>query len=365
MNFLVRRRYRKLVKHVLHEARHARNMREDVADPKDLAALRGAEEALQSAWRARDSAGMDAAVELIGGKVDLVHPPRGNPRLRENIEIIAVAVAVAMGFRTYFIQPFKIPTGSMQPTLYGITVKNQVGKKWHDHFPISLFNLALFGDRYMEVRAKASGVVSSQVDMSEDNLLVSVGGVRHVVPRDMPLYVSPGYTPVIKGQVIACGRLRLGDHIFVNKLRYHFRRPARGDIFVFSTKGITYPRIRPDSFYIKRLAGMPGETIQIDPPYLVANGQRVTEPYPFKRLVEETSAGYHGYQLPRHDASTPTVLGTPSTTYRLPDDAYLPLGDNTGFSLDGRYFGGVKQDDVVGPAFAVYWPISPRWGLVK
>lgn len=365
MNYFERRRYRKLVKHVLHEARHARNMREDVATPESLLALQQAETRLQESWTARDAARIDAAIEDISIHVDVVQPPRRYPRLRENVEIFAVAIAVAMGFRTYFIQPFKIPTGSMQPTLYGITVQNQVGKKWHDQFPLSLGRLALFGDRYVEVRARASGLVAPEVEMTEDSLIIRVGGQRHLVPRDMPLYVSPGITQVTQGQVMACGRVRFGDHIFVNKLRYHFQRPQRGDIFVFSTRDIKYPRIRPDSFYIKRLAGLPGESIQIVPPYLVANGQRIVEPYPFKRLVEASDRGYHGYQLPRHDSGNPSVLGTREAVFKLKTDEYLPLGDNTGFSLDGRYFGAVKQESVLGPAFAVYWPFSSRWGRVR
>lgn len=363
MNFLARRRYRKLVKHVLHESRHARNMREDVADESDVATLIKAEAELKAAWQERNAVRVDETIEQISEAIERIQPPRSNPRLRENIEIIAVAVAVAMGFRTYFIQPFKIPTGSMQPTLYGITVQTQVSKKWHDYFPLNLVRFGLFGDRYKEVRAKTSGMVSGQLESSEDSLLLTVGNQRHAIPRDMPLYVRPGQTWVKKGQVLAAGRVKLGDHIFVNKLRYHFQRPERGDIFVFSTREINYSRIRPDSFYIKRLAGLPGEALQIDPPYLVANGQRVTEPFPFKRMVED--ANYHGYQLPRTDSSTPTVLGDPETVYRLKDDEYLPLGDNTGFSLDGRYFGAVRRTSVVGPAFAVYWPFGSRWGLVK
>src|SRR5580692_12852745 len=47
--------------------------------------------------------------------------PYPNPVWRENVEVLLVAIAVAMAIRTFFIQPFKIPTGSMQPTLYGIT----------------------------------------------------------------------------------------------------------------------------------------------------------------------------------------------------------------------------------------------------
>src|SRR5207247_4913350 len=47
--------------------------------------------------------------------------PYPNPVWRENIEVLLVAIAVAMAIRTFFLQPFKIPTGSMQPTLYGVT----------------------------------------------------------------------------------------------------------------------------------------------------------------------------------------------------------------------------------------------------
>src|SRR2546426_1465299 len=54
--------------------------------------------------------------------------PYPNAAWRENIEVLLVALAVAMAIRTFFLQPFKIPTGSMQPTLYGITDKNLIEK---------------------------------------------------------------------------------------------------------------------------------------------------------------------------------------------------------------------------------------------
>lgn len=365
MNFLQRRRYRKLVKHLLHEARHARHMREDVADPAQLTALEQAEADLKAAWQTREVARVEAAADVLNERVETVYPSHRHPRIRENVEVIAVALAVAMGFRTYFIQPFKIPTGSMQPTLYGITVQPQVGKQWHDHFPLNLVSMVLWGDRYQEVRAKASGRVDSYVEQSDENIMLRVAGQRHVIPRDMPLNITPGQSQVVRGQLLASGRVRLGDHIFVNKVRYNFARPERGDIFVFSTKDIRYPRIRPDAFYIKRLAGMPGDVLQLDPPYLIANGQRVTEPYPFRRLVEGGAEGYRGYQLPRYDSFTPAVLATRQSAFALKEGEYLPLGDNTGASLDGRYFGAVKQESVVGPAFAIYWPFSKRWGLTR
>ncbi len=365
MNLFQRRRYKKLVHHVLQEARHARHMREDVASPEDLAALRAAEQGIGVAWHARDAEAIDRAVQTLEDPLMRVRPPRNKPRLRENVEIIAVAVAVAMGFRTYFIQPFKIPTGSMMPTLYGITVKEQNKPLWFDRLPFKLIPWALTGEHYVEVRAKTSGLVDSRVDASEDRIRVYIAGVPHDMPRDLPLRVRPGMSRVAKGDILGTGRLRHGDHIFVNKLKYYVMPPARGDIFVFSTSGISYPRIRPDSFYIKRLAGMPGERIQIQPPYLVADGKRVLEPYPFKRLVQDVAGGYRGYQLPRYDPSTPAAIRSENSVLQLGEGEYLPLGDNTGSSLDGRYFGAVKRDRVIGPAFMVYWPFGSRWGIVR
>src|SRR5439155_6755708 len=54
--------------------------------------------------------------------------PYPNAGFRENVEVLLVAIAVAMAIRTFFLQPFKIPTGSMQPTLYGITQDNLIDR---------------------------------------------------------------------------------------------------------------------------------------------------------------------------------------------------------------------------------------------
>lgn len=365
MNFFARRRWRKIIKHALHEARHARHMREDIAAPEDLEALRNAENEVSAAWRARDEARLESALDGLAQALSRVAPPRPSPRIRENVEILAVAVAVAMGVRTYFVQPFKIPTGSMQPTLYGIDVKADATREWLDVFPLNILRLALFGERYVEVRAQASGPITL-VDRTEEGKVYSIGGRLHHIRSHLREY--PLQSPYVeKGQLLASGRVRQGDHIFVNKVRYNFAKPKRGDIFVFSTDGIQYPGIRPDSFYIKRVAGLPGERISIDPPYLVADGRRITSPYPFERLVKATDQGYVGYQLPeipfgyRSDAKIQTRF----STLALGDHEYLPLGDNTRSSLDGRYFGAVQEVNIVGPAFMVYWPFGKRWGLVQ
>ena len=120
-NFFQRRRLKKAKKHILHEARHARYMREDIAEPEVLERLSALEKELEASWARGNSDEMEGVFKQLNDQVRAVYPaPEGAHKMRENVEIVVVALAVALGFRTYFIQPYKIPTGSMQPTLNGI-----------------------------------------------------------------------------------------------------------------------------------------------------------------------------------------------------------------------------------------------------
>ncbi len=367
MNYFQRRRLKKQIKHILHDARHARHMREDVASSERIEAVHEAERALKEAWKRRDDAGIEREAETLIERTEAIYPPKNHPRIREYLEILVVAVTVAMAFRTFFVQPFKIPTGSMEPTLYGIKVESQVGQGTMDRFPLSLVRIVLFGDRYTEVRAARSGVVNQLI--REDPYLYSPNGVVPPFRLDMARHFELG-DYVSKGDVVASGRVRSGDHIFVNKVRYNFVRPKRGDVFVFSTDDVDHPQVLADTFYIKRLVGMPGEAISIEPPFLLVNGVRILEPDVFRRQVYDRDKGYHGYVSAPHDSRMnqdvpPPVLTDSRSVLQLGEDQYLPLGDNTRHSLDGRYFGGINQKNIVGPAVTVYWPLSSRWGRIR
>jgi len=366
MNFFERRRYAKLVRHLLREARHARNMRGDVANADLLRQLRVSEDNLGAAWATRNPDQIEQAGEEISTCILKVNPPRAFPRIRENVEILAVALAVAMGCRTYFVQPFKIPTGSMQPTLYGITAESQAGKTVMDYFPLNLISLAWSGERYVEIKARVAGQVDNRYMQTDAAKIYSIAGVPHKIPNEMAnlAFFQTGDF-VAEGQILAAGRLKIGDHIFVDKVRYNFSRPKRGQIIVFSTDTITDPQVRPNTFYIKRLAALPGEEVAINPPYLMINGKRITEPYPFERLLNARDKGYNGYTLARRRVGIPTFLSDVSDRKVLGPRDYLPLGDNSAFSLDGRYFGPIDRESLVGPAFMVYWPFTKRWGTVQ
>lgn len=356
--FWAMRKLRKTAKAMLHHARHTRAMREDVTPAAALAALALAEDRLREAVAAGDGDRFDEAAAGLDTACRSVWPPRPFPSLRENVEILVVALGVAMALRCFFIQPFRIPTGSMKPTMLGVEIAEQTAPGWYDRFPISWLGWAVFGGGYVEVRAKQSGYVEGAVPSPDgDSRIVRVSGVPHSLRKDMPQRAAVGDF-ISKGQVLASGRVTIGDHVFVDKVRYNFSKPARGDIIVFDTTKIPYPNLRGD-FYIKRLAGLPNETISIRPPHLVADGKPVEAPFPFHRLVHDTN--YHGYVL----ASGGAKLERLEDSIHLGPDDHLPLGDNTGSSLDGRYFGPVKRSALVGPAFMTYWPVSTRWGRVR
>src|SRR3954452_20662215 len=109
-------------KHMLKHVQKILSSQRDVLSPE---AIRNVENSMKD-LREHLAAGHDRTI--IQAKMDALESSANNwlksypnPGLRENIEVLLVAIAVAMGIRTFFVQPFKIPTGSMQPTLFGIT----------------------------------------------------------------------------------------------------------------------------------------------------------------------------------------------------------------------------------------------------
>src|SRR2546423_607355 len=111
--------------------------------------------------------------------------------------------------------------------------------------------------------------------------------------HDFAVYPGRNYKA---GEVIARGAIDTGDQVFVDKFSYNFVKPHRGDVFVFRTNNI--PGIPGDvemgqPFYIKRLAGLPGDTLRISTPDLFSNG-KLAQQFGFKRVMAAQD-GYRGY----------------------------------------------------------------------
>jgi signal peptidase I len=323
-------------------------------------------ESLRNALRQRDHERVHATADILDKTLHRLTPVNWESHWRENCEVILVAIVVAVGIRSYFLQPFKIPTGSMQPTLNGI-----IGYPSTEPPPNFLRQVAEFivlGRNYVNVVSREDDQV---LQIEQRKFLFFFTLSRLICERQTFLVYAPPETlthdfkvfpgrAFRRGEIIARGAVDTGDQVFVDKFSYNFVKPHRGDVFVFRTNNI--PGIREDPiggppFYIKRLAGLPGDTLRIDPPFLLVNGKKA-EGYGFARVMS-AKPPYRGYG-PGHD-----YLSEPNRSYTVPRRDYFALGDNSYNSYDSRYWGPVPEENLVGRGLLVYWPFSRHWGLIR
>lgn len=349
--------------------------KKDILPPKDKEKLEESIARLKEALRSRDRQQMLQAVEQAAGTASRVAPPKPWDSWRENIEVILVAFVVAFGIRAYYLQPFKIPTGSMQPTLNGI-----IGYPSEENAPNMIQRageIALFGRRYIDVVAEETDRIAGLREVNRMMFLTFTeihfesGRVQRTwaLPRtlveDFGVDLNKEYQA---GEIIARGYINTGDHVFVDKMTYHFRRPNLGEVFVFKTTGIRIIEQRADfvagaEHYIKRVAGLPGDELQIVPPLLLIDGQIPQAPGLLRVMSEEN--GYDGYSNTSRRGGGFRFLGSPNATYRVPDDGYFALGDNSLNSSDSRDWGAVPEANLVGRGFVVYWPFTSHWGFIR
>ncbi|MDD5519604.1 MAG: signal peptidase I [Kiritimatiellae bacterium] len=154
-------------------------------------------------------------------------------------------------------------------------------------------------------------------------------------------------------------QLSRGDYVLVNKLIYYFKNPQRGDIAVFNISGVQ--GLQKNKYFCMRIVGIPGDTVRINPPYIIVNGQKLLEPPIFAKISSREN-GYSGYLFPQ--AYNKAFYETPKDGIRLFDNEYLVFGDNATNSYDSRYFGAIKRSSIIGKVFYIYAP-AERKGRVE
>lgn len=403
--FFLTPKYRKEAQIVLRAARKLLRYRCDILPEAQIVGLREGITRLQVALRQRSGEDIRKETAKLHGLFDAAAPAPPLAGLRENTEVILVALVIALGVRAYFLQPFKIPTGSMQPTLYGVTGKRMAEPP--PSWPVRVAEFALRGRTYVDVVADQDEEILKMKEVSGINLFGAINldlpfftstdiVTQHRsfrIPMPMALLESEfglrpkltfdpstGYwrenralitlkdgqpaamphTTIKAGQPIVRGYADTGDQLFVDKFTYNFIRPAAGDVFVFKTTGIRGIQApgQPSQYYIKRLAGTAGDTLRIAAPELYINGA-VPKLGVFRRVMS-CKDGYRGYSNP-----AAALLSGPEDVYRVPQKSYFALGDNSYNSRDSRYFGPVPEQNVVGRGLNVYWPFLGRWGLIR
>lgn len=313
----------------------------------------------------------------------------------ENVEVIFVALVVALGLRSYVIQPFRIPTGSMQPTLNGIIATSSEDKNYESPWlGRQVYDWASHGRRWHQIKAPTTGHIVSRVDVSKlffsRTKVIFNDGSSVIFPApinetDQAISGSSKSTCELKrfkkGDVMFQGTVDGGDLVLVDKISYHFRKPTRGEVFVFDTIGLEKNISKFSSssdqakatHYIKRLCGTPGDTISIDSPHLFINGKIATEKGISKvfEMPNQGGMGGHGYSFADSRSHGAEILKaddelTLSASAPRGMREYAALGDNSGNSLDSRYWGSVKEYNLVGPALFSLWPFTTgHWGFIK
>jgi signal peptidase I len=351
--------------------------------------------------------------------------PYPDPKYRDWVEMFLVVAALVLAFRTFFFQPFKIPTGSMQPTLYGIT-------------SVDLFNddtqavpgkagrvLDWFrGETWYHMKAEGHWKLIDVSPPTKVRLTKPYGSIKLTfedldnpgspnIKRtvwytwfDNPPYKNdhsgqqPGNQQTFIEAMIKSGefengddifkfKMITGDHLFVNRVTYNFRHPRRGDIAVFNIKtaDVTHPLSFPDTelptndtFYIKRLVALGEEKVAIGADrHLIINERRLTSAdpgfefiyslpkdsrqFPIHPVLNSVYSGHEPVRLFLNNEVFKFTDKLGKSIANVPKDYYLMFGDNTFSSSDSRFWGAIPKKNVIGISSFVYWPpLSPRFG---
>jgi signal peptidase I len=370
---------------------------QDVLAPRDLEAISALEARYPALIKAKDVPALEKLNKeslKIGNKL---FPPSPWDGWRENVEVFVVAAIMALAIRTFFLQPFKIPTGSMEPTLYGIEPRPMVEQP--PNYFVQAFDFLIRGRTYSRVTTQHGGTIESmtpgsftiwleytdvhlddgQGNQETDRIWIRPSDVRE------KLHVMEGmqFKP---GDVLANYQTQTGDQVLVDKVSYNFRGPKRGEVFIFKTAGISGlanergPDQEGSEDFIKRCVALAGDLVEVKPPLLQINGQPAMGAAAYAKEFAQSNS-YPGYSLvpfgdgPEGSSCTGTTTDPTrpfdpydkqnSQTYYVPADCYWAMGDNSSNSRDSRYWGGVPRQNLVGRGYFVFWPFTERWGWIK
>jgi signal peptidase I len=359
---------------MLKAAKRMLNYKRDLLPAAEVSAIESQMGALKRAIRARQ----ESEVKTLGAELDnrfsKHFPPAMDIGIRENCEVFLVALVIAVGVRTFFLQPFAIPTGSMQPTLNGI--RGYETQEPSPNAAVRALHFMLYGRSYVDVVSKADDTIIgirsetsfrfftvTKVECA--NQTFSIQAPARILEETFG--ITPGRA-IRAGEIVARGYVNTGDHVFVDKVSFNFRSPIRSEVFVFNTQNIsTRDNLLnpggPSQFYIKRLAGLPGDELSIRPPQLFIN-HTVAQEEPFQRVMS-LQGEHKGYSNNPAGGIPFRYLGRPEVGFRLSPNCYFALGDNSFHSSDSRDWGIVPQENLVGHALFVFWPFTSHWGFIK
>ena len=415
-------KWKKEAKHLYKGAKKFIHYKRDLIAQDRIDEIESRRADLQKAIKSSDKEEAKEAGKQLQSSCEQALPRYRSPDVvAENVEVLFVAIVVALGLRAYYLQPFRIPTGSMRPTLNGIIGHVESKEKWpalpvrlmqevsHGRSYLSVVN-ETEGDRIVKIEAKQqfhffSRVIITFASGRTKNISGSDTAFFEVFNREgfekikskpycetQQDYLDYIYSVELPaGFTIAEGYIETGDLVLVDKFSYHFRAPDAGEVFVFDTREIKgihdsarLSNTVAGSHYIKRLIATPGNKVEllngtpgiemrptrsgVKIPVQVENqalvyidGEKMKASGVLR--VETAENGFRGYQATNRLAPGRYVklADKPSTG----KSEYWAQGDNSYNSSDSRMWGTVKEFNLVGPAMFALWPFgSGHWGFI-
>ncbi len=414
--------------------------RRDLMPAEAIAEIEAQRDHLNGMLTEKEQSARPETIQRAMSRLDAIMKPHGGDIYPvtfagENVEMLLVAAILAIGIRTFFLQPFKIPTNSMWPTYAGMTEKvysideagpNALEKIWHfvtlgavnydEPAPVAGEVIIPFGIKtdegwqalasYVPIKARKWLILPTQ--KLRYSLFVGGQPVSFEVPADFRLdeVIRQTYFPdyptlqaafedakrkgtliegshggiaiptnhkLQAGQSVLDFDIDTGDMLFVDRFTYNFIPPKVGDPIVFRTNEIPglvdkKTGAPAEQYYIKRLVGQAGDTLEVREPVLYRNGEPIEGADAFQKNSEQIE-DYPGYKAMWRLSS--------GQTDTVPEGYVYAMGDNSPASYDSRGWGMglpsaladkpnlnyVPEKEVIGEAFFIFYPFTHRWGL--
>lgn len=413
-------KWKKEAQHLYKGAKKFLNYKRDLLAQDRIDEIESRRVDLQKAWKSSDKQETKEVGKQLQACCEQALPRYKSPDVvSENVEVLFVAIVVALGLRAYYLQPFRIPTGSMRPTLNGIIGHVESKDKW-PALPVRLMQEATHGRSYLSVVNETEGDRIVKIEPKQQFHFFSrtvitfksgktrnvsgsptafaealnkeafeklAGGTMSDKPTERLMQITQIDLPA--NFIVAEGYIETGDLVLVDKFSYHFRQPDAGEVFVFDTREIKQIQAgkNPGSHYIKRLIATPGQKIELkystprteivqlsngqrgvrqfnDNALVYIDGKKMKAPGVLRVEAAQADYGTYGYQA--------TERLAPGRYVKLKDrpstgkSEYFAQGDNSANSSDSRMWGTVKEFNLVGPAMVALWPFgSDHWGFIK
>lgn len=344
--------------------------------------------------------------------------------LIENVEFFLVAAIVILGIRTYFVQPFKIPTNSMWPTYNGMTPEVFKTPAEEPGTLATAARLVAFGawphrmdapadgEIVVPVFGEARGIVSCRVvpgrswlvlpaQVREYTLFVGGQEAKVKLPMDFDFdwaiyeafFARNGvpYSPqamldeiqrlhragrsetrMINGTQVVC--IKTGKTVRAGERLLSFDEMTGDQLFV---DRVSYHFMRPSvgSGFVFRTGGIPDIMNSAGDQYYIkrlvgvpGDKLEIREPALYRNgapITGSTAFGENASRSHRYGGYQAIRALAPGKVETVPANAYFALGDNSYNSQDGRYWGFVPAKDVVGRPIMVYYPFTRHWGPAR